>query len=345
MNRRALITGITGQDGSYLAELLLSKGYDVFGVTRDVHSPKAAALRRLIDGSGLDAARLVLDECDLTSLAAVSRLCDEVQPDEIYSLAAQSQVGASFDRPWETLQANAAATLILLEAVRDFDRNGRSVRIYHASSSEMFGAPAEYPQTESTRFYPRSPYACAKVYAYYQVVNYREAHGLYACNGILYNHESPRRPPNYVTRKITHAAARIAAGLQESVTLGSLNVGRDWGYAKEYVEAMWRMLQQDQPDDYIIATGEWHTLEELLDRAFQRVGLDWRDHVRQDPALMRPTEVTRLQGDITRARDRLGWEPATRFAELVDLMVDADVAWLEDEAAAGHSLTGVAPQF
>ncbi|MCA9947819.1 MAG: GDP-mannose 4,6-dehydratase, partial [Anaerolineales bacterium] len=196
---------------------------------------------------------------------------------------------------------------------------GRNVRIYHASSSEMFGAPAELPQTESTRFYPRSPYACAKVYAYYQIVNYREAHGLFACNGILYNHESPRRPTNYVTRKITQGAAHIAAGLQETLTLGNLDVGRDWGYAKEYVEAMWRMLQQDAPDDFIIATGEWHTLEEFLDRAFQRVGLDWRDHVQQDPALMRPTEVTRLQGDISKACEQLGWVPATRFEALVDL--------------------------
>ncbi|MCA9053944.1 MAG: GDP-mannose 4,6-dehydratase [Planctomycetaceae bacterium] len=344
MNRRALITGVTGQDGSYLAELLLSKGYDVFGVTRDVHSPRAQTLRRHIAEAGLDASQMVLDECDLTSLSAVSRLCEEVQPDEIYSLAAQSQVGASFDRPWETLQANAAATLILLEAVREFDRRGRNVRIYHASSSEMFGAPAELPQTESTRFYPRSPYACAKVYAYYQIVNYREAHGLFACNGILYNHESPRRPTNYVTRKITQGAAHIAAGLQETLTLGNLDVGRDWGYAKEYVEAMWRMLQQDAPDDFIIATGEWHTLEEFLDRAFQRVGLDWRDHVQQDPALMRPTEVTRLQGDISKACEQLGWVPATRFEALVDLMVDADITLAETEVSTPRQVVAAAIQ-
>ncbi len=342
MNRRALITGVTGQDGSYLAELLLTKGYDVFGVTRDVRSPRASDLRREIDHAGLDNSRLALDECDLTSLAAVSRLCDEVQPDEIYNLAAQSHVGSSFDRPLDTLHANAAATLILLEALRNFDRRGRHVRLYHASSSEMFGAPDHFPQTERTRFYPRSPYACAKVYAYYQVVNYREAHGLFACNGILYNHESPRRSPRYVTRKITQAAARIAAGLQETLLLGDLTIGRDWGYAREYVEAMWRMLQHDRPDDYIVATGEWHTLEEFLDRAFTRVGLDWRQYVVQDPALMRPTEVTRLQGNAAKAREQLGWGPRTKFAELVDLMVDADVEQVASPASFQPAEAGVA---
>ncbi|MFG0334364.1 MAG: GDP-mannose 4,6-dehydratase, partial [Maioricimonas sp. JB049] len=269
----------------------------------------------------------------------VSRLCFEIEPHEIYNLAAQSHVARSFRAPVETLTANANGTLVLLEAARECCNNGREVRMYHASTSEMFGAPDVYPQNEQTPFRPCSPYACSKVYAFHQVVNYREAHGLYACNGILFNHESPRRPDTYVTRKITRSAARIAAGLETSLTLGNLEVGRDWGFAREYVEAMWRLLQQDAPEDFVIATNRWHTLEEFLERAFQRVGLNWRDHVIQDPTLMRPAEVTRLQGDYGRAREKLQWEPRTTFESLVDIMVDADVqrAALYQPSVSGRS--------
>ncbi len=328
MSKRALITGVTGQDGTYLTELLLEKGYAVHGITRSLSAESTLLFRQLIPPG----APFELHQCDLTSKQAVKRLCQDVEPDEIYNLASQSHVGESFNNPLETLSANATATLILLEAVREFDKHGKEVRIYHASTSDMFGSPDNYPQTEKTRFHPRSPYACSKIYAFHQMVNYREAHGLFACNGILYNHESPRRPERYVTRKITMAAAKIAAGLQNELTLGNLDVGRDWGYAKEYVVAMWKMLQQATADDYIVATNEWHTLEEFLERAFHRVNLNWKDHVRQDPAFMRPAEVTRLQGDYSKAKEELNWEPTVRFGELIDLMVDADVALLKEHA-------------
>lgn len=330
-SKRALITGITGQDGSYLTELLLGKGYEVHGTTRSLTSSQSAAFRSLIQAEQQNLSTVKLHECDLTSLEQVSRLCLAIEPHEIYHLAAQSHVGRSFEFPLETLQANAQATLTLLEAVRSLQQQGCEVRFYQASSSEMFGVPAQYPQTEQTPFHPRSPYACSKVYAYHQVANYREAHGLFVCNGILYNHESPRRSEAYVTRKITLAAARISLGLQNKLTLGNLDVGRDWGYAKEYVLAMWKMLQHDEPDDYIIATNQWHTLEEFLERAFKRVNLHWQDHVDQDPKLLRPVEVTRLQGDYSKAHTKLNWQPQTGFAELVDLMIDADLQYAASE--------------
>ncbi|MEW4531082.1 GDP-mannose 4,6-dehydratase [Maioricimonas sp. JC845] len=319
MPRRALITGVTGQDGSYLAELLLQKGYEVHGTTRSTGSEAARRLCSIVAERG---GNVRLHETSLQNDDEVARLLEDVRPDEIYHLAAQSHVGRSFELPQATLDANAGVTLRLLEAVR---KQQREIRIFHAASSEMFGRPTESPQSERTPFVPRNPYATSKVCAFHLVANYREAHGLYACSGILFNHESPRRPERFVTRKITLAAARIAAGLQQTLTLGNLDVGRDWGFAGDYVDAMWRMLQQNEPTDLVIATGRWHTLEQFLERAFQRVNLDWRDHVRQDPALMRPAEPGRLVGDASLARKRLGWEATTSFEELVDRMVDADV--------------------
>lgn len=331
MNRRALITGVTGQDGSYLAEALLARGYDVHGAVRDLHAPGVRRLTAILRDSHHDVSRLHLHACDLTMQRSVEELCGAVRPDEIYNLAAQSHVGASFEAPLETLRANGVATLLLLEAIRGLAREGHTVRMFQAASSELFGAPACSPQTESTPFHPRSPYACSKAYAFHQVVNHREAYGLFCCNGILYNHESPRRPERYVTRKISLAAARIAAGLQQRIKLGNLDVGRDWGYAPEYMDAAWRMLQQDQPGDYVVATNEWHSLEQFLERAFQRVGLDWRSHLEQDPSLVRPAESARLRGDATRARRLLNWTPTVRFEQLVDLMVDADVALVQSQ--------------
>ncbi|QDU38701.1 GDP-mannose 4,6-dehydratase [Maioricimonas rarisocia] len=325
MPRRALITGVTGQDGSYLAELLLDKGYEVQGTTRNVDSESTRGLHRLVSERG---GTVRLHESSLQNDDEVTLLLDEVAPDEIYHLAAQSHVGLSFEKPLETLDANAGVTLRLLEAVRTLQGRGRDIRFFHAASSEMFGRPTESPQTERTPFVPRNPYATSKVCAFHLVANYRETHGLYACSGILFNHESPRRPERFVTRKVTLAAARIAAGLQETLTLGNLDIGRDWGFAGDYVDAMWRMLHQEQPTDLVIATGRWHSLEEFLERAFRRVNLDWRDHVRQDPALMRPAESGRLVGDASLARERLGWQPTTTFEELVDRMVDADMQWV-----------------
>jgi GDPmannose 4,6-dehydratase len=253
------------------------------------------------------------------------RIIEQVKPDEVYNLAAQSHVRISFDQPEYTADAVGLGALRLLEALRDHNvRRGRSARFYQAGSSEMFGKVVEVPQRETTPFHPRSPYACAKVYAHYQTINYREAYGLFACNGILFNHESPRRPANYVTRKITRAAARIAVGLDQDLLLGNLDGGRDWGYAPEYVEAMWRMLQQPAAGDYVIATNQWHTLTELLDLAFSQVNLDWNEHVRKDPRLARPAEAGRLQGDYGKAQAVLGWTPQTDFAALIRLMVEFD---------------------
>ena len=321
--KRALVTGVTGQDGSYLTESLLADGYVVHGLSRDPGGAKAAELAAL-PGVRPHLDRLTLHAADVTDGAAVLRLVAEAAPAEIYNLAAQSHIGESFKSPAGTVAANALAVANLLEAARTL--SGRQeVRFYQASSSELFGSPGEAPQSETTALRPQNPYASSKTCAFYLVRNYRDGYGLFACNGILFNHESPRRPPNYVTRKVTLAAARIAAGLQDSLTLGWLGATRDWGYAKEYVEAMRLMMAADAPDDFVIATGVSHTIEDLLAAAFGRVGLDWRAHVRTDPAFERPTEVKNLRGDPSKTERVLGWQAETSFEELVRLMVDADV--------------------
>jgi GDPmannose 4,6-dehydratase len=327
MAKKALITGITGQDGSYLAEWLLAKGYEVHGLVRRASTFNRGRLGAIcFDPNVLDNG-LFLHYGDLSDGSGLSRLLHQVQPDELYNLAAQSHVRVSFDAPEYTTDITATGTVRLLEAIRE---TGLRPRFYQASSSEMFGRAQEVPQNEKTPFYPRSPYGCAKVYAYWITVNYREAYGVHASNGILFNHESPRRGETFVTRKITRAVAHIAAGLQDKVYLGNLDAERDWGYAKEYVQAMWLMLQQDQPDDYVIATHETHSVREFLDLAFGFVNLDWRKHVEIDPRYYRPSEVDELIGDYSKAKRRLGWEPKTTFPELVQLMVEADVQLLKD---------------
>ncbi|MCX8109046.1 MAG: GDP-mannose 4,6-dehydratase [Verrucomicrobiae bacterium] len=328
MAKRALITGITGQDGSYLAEFLLSKGYEVHGEIRRSSTANAARLVELFQGTGLSVGNLKFHYGDMSDAASLFKIVAEVQPDEVYNLAAQSQVHVSFENPVYTTDVTATGAVRLLEAIR---LAGLRPRFYQASSSEMFGLAAEIPQRESTPFHPRSPYACAKVHAYWATVNYREAYGLHASNGILFNHESPRRGEAFVTRKITMALARILAGLQDKLFLGNLDACRDWGYAKEYVEAMWLMLQQDEPDDYVIATGETHSVREFLDVAFGYVGLDWQKYVVVDARLCRPAEVGRLVGDASKAEKRLGWRPRTKFNELVRLMVDADIALIRGQ--------------
>ncbi|HXR07599.1 MAG TPA: GDP-mannose 4,6-dehydratase [Candidatus Acidoferrum sp.] len=327
MSKRALITGITGQDGSYLAELLLGKGYEVHGIIRRASTFNTGRLEEIYADRHAAKARLFLHYGDLSDASGLSRLLSEVRPEEIYNLAAQSHVRVSFDSPEYTADIGATGTVRLLEAVR---QGGWKARFYQASSSEMYGQVAEIPQSEATPFHPRSPYGCAKVYSYWITVNYRESYGLHASNGILFNHESPRRGETFVTRKITRALAHILAGLQDKVYLGNLEAKRDWGYAKEYVEAMWLMLQQDQPDDYVVATGETHSIREFLDLAFGQVGLSWEKHVEIDPRYYRPAEVDLLKGDASKARRQLGWAPKTKFAELVKLMVEADVKLLRD---------------
>jgi GDPmannose 4,6-dehydratase len=321
---RALITGITGQDGSYLAELLLAKGYEVQGVVRRSSSPVAGRIESL-------AGRVTLHSGDLSDAASLSRIMRAVRPDEVYNLAAQSHVHASFAQPEYTADVTGAGVVRLLEAVRSLqDESGKQVRFYQASSSEMFGGlPGSAPQNEVTPFHPRSPYGCAKVYAHWTTVNYRESYGLHASCGILFNHESPRRGEEFVTRKIAKAAARIKAGMQESLFLGNLDARRDWGFAGDYVEAMWLMLQQKLPGDYVIATGETHTVREFVGLAFDRVGLDWHSYVWTDPALCRPAEVDVLLGDSRQARTHLRWQPRVGFADLVAMMVDAEVAACE----------------
>jgi GDPmannose 4,6-dehydratase len=325
--RRALITGISGQDGSYLAELLLSKGYEVHGVVRRASSFNTGRLDHIYQDPHEPGPRLQLHYGDLTDSVALVNLIRGICPDEVYHLGAQSHVKVSFEIPEYTGEATALGATRLLEAIR---ASGVETHFYQASSSEMFGS-APPPQDELTPFHPRSPYGCAKVYAYWTTVNYREAYGLYAVNGILFNHESPRRGETFVTRKITRAVARIKAGLQDRLYLGNLQARRDWGYAPEYVEAMWRMLQQNRPDDYVVATGESHVVQEFCEVAFAHAGLDWRRHVLVDPAYYRPSEVDELCGDASKARAELGWKPQTGFEELVRLMVDADIALLEDE--------------
>src|SRR5258705_9298422 len=322
MQKKALITGITGQDGSYLAELLLAKGYEVHGIIRRASTFNTGRLDPIYADPHSGRARLFLHYGDLSDASALARLIGKITPEEIYNLAAQSHVRVSFDSPEYTTDITATGAVRLLEAIREA---GIKPRFYQASSSEMFGKVQDVPQRETTPFYPRSPYGCAKVYAHWITVNYRESYGLHASNGILFNHESPRRGETFVTRKITRAVAHIKAGLQEKLYLGNLDAKRDWGYAKEYVEAMWLMLQQDQPDDYVVATGETHSVREFLEAAFGHVGLDWKKYVEIDPRYFRPAEVDLLIGDYSKAKRQLGWEPKTKFVELVKLMVDGDM--------------------
>jgi len=325
MANKALITGITGQDGSYLAEFLLAKGYEVHGLIRRASTFNTGRLEPIYSDPHAGNRQLHLHYGDLSDASGIARLISNVQPEEIYNLAAQSHVRVSFDSPEYTCDITATGTVRLLEAIRE---TGIKPRFYQASSSEMYGLVQEVPQTEKTPFYPRSPYGCAKVFSYWLTVNYRESYGLHASNGILFNHESPRRGETFVTRKITRAVAHIKAGLQRKLYLGNIDAKRDWGFAKEYVEAMWLMLQQEQPDDYVIATNETHSVREFLEMAFGHVGLDWKKHVEIDPRYYRPAEVELLIGDYSKARKKLGWEPRTKFADLAKLMVDADIELL-----------------
>jgi GDPmannose 4,6-dehydratase len=325
---KALITGITGQDGSYLAELLLSKGYEVHGIIRRASSFNTARIDHLYTDPHINGVRLFLHYGDVADSTNLIKLLYRIQPDEIYHLAAQSHVRVSFDIPEYTGDVTGLGTIRILEAIRE---TGLKSKFYQASSSEMFGKVRETPQNERTPFYPRSPYGAAKVYAYWATVNYREAYGMFAANGILFNHESPRRGETFVTRKITRAVARMKANLQDKLYLGNLDAKRDWGYAKEYVEAMWLMLQQDEPEDYVIATGETHSVREFLTEAFSYANLDWRDHVEIDPKYLRPSEVELLVGDASKARKTLGWEPKVPFKDLVRLMVDADMSLVANE--------------
>lgn len=324
--KTALITGITGQDGSYLAELLLEKGYTVHGIIRRSSSFNTKRIDHLYSDPHNPAARLFLHYGDLSDSSNLNRLLEKTAPSEIYHLGAQSHVRVSFDTPEYTGDVTGLGTVRLLDAIRE---TGVPAKFYQASSSEMYGLVQEVPQSEKTPFYPRSPYACAKVYSYWITVNYREAYNIFACNGILFNHESPRRGETFVTRKITRAVARIKAGLQNELYLGNLDAKRDWGYAKEYVEAMWLMLQQDQPDDFVIATGETHSVREFLEEAFSHAGLEWEQYVKIDPRYFRPSEVELLIGDASKAKSKLGWEPKVHFKDLVRIMVDADMEALQ----------------
>ena len=334
--KRALITGITGQDGSYLSELLLEQGYEVHGIIRRTSTFNTDRIDHMYEDPHKEGVRLFLHYGDLCDGTTLRRILEEIKPVEIYNLGAQSHVRVSFDAPEYTVDTVGMGTLRLLEAIRDYQhRTGIEVRFYQAGSSEMFGLVQEVPQKETTPFYPRSPYACAKVYAHWQTVNYREAYGLFACNGILFNHESPRRGETFVTRKITRAVARIVAQKQKKLYMGNLDAKRDWGYAKDYVRAMWLMLQQSAPDDYVIATGETHSVREFLDRAFGYVNLDWQEYVEFDDRYLRPSEVELLFGDSTKARHKLAWEPQVTFEQLVALMVEADLK------ALGHTSPNV----
>jgi len=337
MSKKALITGITGQDGSYLAELLLSKGYEVHGIIRRSSSFNTERIDHLYMDPHVHGVKLFLHYGDLSDSASLTRFMHDLQPDEVYHLGAQSHVRVSFDVPEYTGDVTGLGTTRLLEAIRETSPKSR---FYQASSSEMFGLVQAVPQREDTPFYPRSPYGAAKVYAYWMTVNYRESYNMHASNGILFNHESPRRGETFVTRKITRALARIKAGLQKDLYLGNLDAKRDWGYAKEYVEAMWRMLQQDQPDDYVIATNETHSVREFLEVAFTHAGLDWQKHVEIDPNYFRPAEVELLIGDYSKARHKLGWEPNTTFNALAKLMVDSDMKLVQDHLAGKGRVAG-----
>ncbi len=332
MAKTALLTGVTGQDGSYLAEFLLNKGYVVHGIVRRSSSFATGRIDHLRHGYRSGDPGLQLHYGDLGDATGLRRIIEQVRPDEVYNLAAQSHVRISFDQPEYTADVVGLGALRLLEAIRDHNvRHKRSVRYYQAGSSEMFGQAAEIPQRETTPFHPRSPYACAKCYAHWQTVNYREAYGLFATNGILFNHESPRRGENFVTRKITRSATRIKVGLQNKLLLGNREAHRDWGFAGDYVEAMWLMMQQPQADDYVIATGEHHSVQEFLELAFEHVSLDWRNYVEADERYLRPAEVDLLKGDASKARRILGWQPKVNFSQLVGIMVDADLELAERE--------------
>jgi len=345
--KKALVTGITGQDGAYLAELLLGKGYEVHGVVRRASTFNTDRIDHLYQDPHEDDTRLFLHYGDLTDGTGLRRILERVQPDEIYNLGAQSHVKVSFDQPEYTADVVATGTLRLLEALRDYMQvSGRDVRFYQAGSSEMFGA-APPPQSEATPFHPRSPYAVAKVAAFWYSVNYREAYGMFIVNGILFNHESPLRGETFVTRKITRAAGRIKLGLQKKLYLGNLDAKRDWGFAGDYVEAMWRMLQQDEPDDYVVATGKSYSVREFLEAAFGLLELDWQDYVEIDPRYFRPAEVDYLLGDPGKANERLGWEPRVTFEGLVRMMVEHDLELARQEKTlkeAGHkvALRGIA---
>lgn len=328
--KKALITGITGQDGSYLAEFLLSKGYEVHGIIRRCSTFNTDRIDHIYKDSHLPSAKMFLHYGDLADGVMLIKLLYEIKPDEIYHLGAQSHVRVSFDIPEYTGDVTGLGTLRLLEAIHELSMEGKC-RFYQASSSEMFGLVHEVPQTEKTPFHPRSPYACAKVYAYWLTVNYRESYRLHATNGILFNHESPRRGETFVTRKITRAATRIKMGLQDKLYLGNLDAKRDWGYAKEYVEAMWLMLQQDEGDDYVMATNETHSVREFVSETFNLLDLDWEEYVEYDKRYERPSEVDLLIGDPAKAKKKLGWEPKVHFKELVKIMVDADLALAKRE--------------
>lgn len=344
--KRALITGITGQDGSYLAEFLLAKGYEVHGIIRRASSFNTQRIDSIYQDRHETGARMFLHYGDLTDANGLSRLIRKVKPTEVYNLAAQSHVRVSFDQPIFTAETTGVGAIKLLEAVRDFqESSGYQIRYYQASSSEMFGEVAETPQKETTPFHPRSPYGVAKLYAHWITVNYRESYDLHASCGILFNHESPRRGETFVTRKITRAIGRIKHGLQKKLYLGNLDAKRDWGFAGDYVEMMWLMLQQDVPDDYVVAIGETYSVREFCERAFGRVGLDYKDYVEIDPRYYRPAEVDLLLGDPTKAKEKLGWVPKVSFQELVEMMVDADLELATREKTlidAGHKvdLTG-----
>ena len=329
MTKRALITGITGQDGSYLTELLLEKGYDVYGIIRRSSSFNTERIDHLYQDPHEPQTRLRLLYGDLNDSSSLNTILRKVKPDEIYNLGAQSHVRVSFDVPEYTAEVSGVGVVRILEAVREA---GIRPKVYQASSSEVFGKAAEVPQSEKTPFHPRSPYGCAKAYGYYITVNYRESYNLFACNGILFNHESPRRGETFVSRKITRAATRIKLGLQEKLYLGNLDARRDWGHAVDYVRAMWLMIQADEPDDYVIATGESHSVRDFLDQAFGYLDLDWKEHVDIDPRYYRPAEVDVLMGDASKARRVLGWEPTISFNELVTLMVDHDLELATKEA-------------
>ncbi len=325
MSKRAVISGITGQDGSYLAELLLEKGYEVTGIVRRASAPNLWRIEHLLD-------RITLRPADLLDQLSLMRVIGDVRPDEFYNLAAMSFVPASWDQPMLTGEFNAQGVTRVLEAIRQVDP---TIRLYQASSSEMFGKVREVPQTELTPFYPRSPYGVSKVFGHYITVNYRESYGLFACSGILFNHESPRRGLEFVTRKVSDGVARIKLGLADHLGLGNLDARRDWGFAGDYVRAMWLMLQQDEPDDYVVATSLAHSVRELVEIAFGHVGLDWRQHVRSDPACLRPAEVDHLIGNPAKAQQILGWRTTIDFTALVEMMVDADLARLAQPRPVG----------
>jgi len=324
--KKALITGITGQDGSYLADLLVAKGYEVHGIIRRASTFNTARIDHLYQDPHVNGVRLFLHYGDLADSVNLTKLLYQLQPDEVYNLGAQSHVRVSFDIPEYTADVTGVGTIRILEAIRE---SGVKPRFYQASSSEMYGKVQEVPQTETTPFWPRSPYGCAKMFGYWATVNYRESYGLFASNGILFNHESPRRGETFVTRKISRAVAAIKLGLQKELYLGNMEAKRDWGYAPEYVEGMWRMLQADEPDDYVLATNETHTVKEFVQEAFGHVGLEWEKYLKYDARYERPAEVELLIGDPAKAKRQLGWEPKVRFKELVQIMVDADLEMLE----------------